>query len=197
MVALSIQHLGQRNDSKAIRNLVARLLPNHNRQYSKDEAIHQKDIASLRNHHDLLCTMFLAAPVAERPAVALIQELVVAGQSHNEACLISLRSWELLARFIVSTSVDKASYEPLKHWQTAFFSSLCQQYLGQEDEVRQQAVNLQRIDGEPMIESRILETITSNMRSTIVPMCISIVSMGTIVEAAKSDVMVKQALNCG
>lgn len=197
MVALAITHLRNAKDVKMIRNLVARLLPNHNRQYSKNEGIHQRDLASLRNHHDLLCTMYWAAPASERPALALIQELVVAGHSHNEACLINLRAWENLARFMVTNSSDPESYEPLRQWQTSFFSSLCQQYLGQEDEVRQQAETIQSLEGEPMTESRISEIVTANMRSTIVPMCMSIAAMGAIIKVAKSDSMVKQALNCG
>lgn len=197
MIALAITHFRNAKDVKMIRNLVARLLPNHNRHYSKNEGIHRRDLASLRNHHDLLCTMYWAAPASERPALALIQELVVAGQSHNEACLINLRAWENLARFTATTLFDPESYESLKQWQTNFFSSLCQQYLGQESEVRQQAEIVQNLEGEPMTESRISEIVTANMRSTIVPMCISMAAMGVIIKAAKSDNMVKQALNCG
>jgi len=197
MVALVIKHLANAKDTKTIRNLVARLLPNHNRQFSKNEAIRQRDIASLRNHHDLLCTMYWAAPVNERPAVALIQNLVVSSQSHNEACLINLRSWESLAQFVVATSVDVASFKLLKQWQTTFFSGLCQQYLGQEDEIRQQSESLQHTDGESMTESRILETVTANMRSTMVPMCVSIAAMVSTMKVAKSNIMLNQALNSG
>jgi hypothetical protein len=197
IVALGIKDLRRVGDAKGIRNLVARLLPNHNRQYPKNEEVLQRDIASLRNHHDLLCTMYWAAPAPQRPPLALIQDLVVADQSHNEACMINLRSWETLARFEVVSSVDIDGYKPIKQWQSSFFSGLCQQYLGQENEVRQQAAVLQEIDGIPMTETRIMKTVTTNMRSTIVPMCISIAAMGTIIKAAKSHTMLKQALNCG
>jgi hypothetical protein len=197
MVARLMKHLNSIGDIKTVRNLVPRLLPNHDRQYSKDEAVHERDIASLRNHHDLLCTIYWATPANERLSLGRIQELVVADHSHNEACLINLRAWEYLARFIVTSSTDIKDYEPLREWQTTFFSKLCQQYLGIKDEVRKQAEIFQQNSTEIMTENRISETINANMRSTIVPMCILMTTMGTAIKAAKSSIMLRQALNCG
>ncbi|CRK11872.1 hypothetical protein BN1708_002312, partial [Verticillium longisporum] len=62
LVALTIQRLVQTGSDREIRNLVARTLPNHDRQYLKEQNVHQHDLAALRNHHDLLCTLFWATP---------------------------------------------------------------------------------------------------------------------------------------
>ena len=86
IVALAIKHMNTTNNERDIRNLVARLLPNHNRQYPKEEEIHERELAALRNHHDLLCTLYWAAPPAQRPSPTLIQDLVEADRSHNAAC---------------------------------------------------------------------------------------------------------------
>lgn len=197
IVALGIKHLSSAHDEKSIRNLVARLLPNHDRQYPKDEAIHQRDLAALRNHHDLLCTLFWASTASQRPSVSLIQELVIADRSHNEACLINIRAWEYLARFIVTKSMEVESYKPFSSWQQSFFTSLCSQYHDADDEVRQQADVLQKGSGEATLESMITETVLANKRSMIIPMCRSIAAMGSIVKAAKSSEMAQCALNCG
>ncbi|OWP02344.1 hypothetical protein B2J93_3132 [Marssonina coronariae] len=196
IVALGIRHLAKADDVKSIRNLVARLLPNHDRQYPKDETIHQRDLAALRNHHDLLCTLFWVSPASQRPPVSLIQELVVAERSHNEACLINIRAWENLTRFIVTKSVAIEYYKPFTIWQSAFFSGLCQQYLDAEKEVRQQAEALEHSNGQIMSEARITGTVLANRRNLIIPMCTSLAAMGHTIKSARSSSMAKEALNC-
>ncbi|KAG4442828.1 hypothetical protein IFR05_001709 [Cadophora sp. M221] len=196
IVALGIKHLSQADDMKSIRNLVARLLPNHDRQYPKDEVVHTRDLAALRNHHDLLCTLFWASPPSQRPSVALIQELVIADRSHNEACLINIEAWENLTRFMVTKSMNVESYKPFGLWQTAFFSSLCEQFIDAEQEARHQAVTFEKINGQVMSEARIADTISKNKRSMVVPMCRSITAMSNTIKAAKSSDMVREAMNC-
>ncbi|KAJ3558540.1 hypothetical protein NPX13_g9683 [Xylaria arbuscula] len=117
LVAISIKRLRKSGLVKEIKNLVARLLPNHSRQYDKMVATHEAEIAALRNHHDLLCTLFWAAPSELRPSVQSIEGLVAIRSSHKEACLISLRAWSRLSRFVVSTCEDISSYKPLADWQ--------------------------------------------------------------------------------
>ncbi|KAH7357005.1 Mus7/MMS22 family-domain-containing protein [Rhexocercosporidium sp. MPI-PUGE-AT-0058] len=196
VVALGIKHLSQADDMKSIRNLVARLLPNHDRQYPKDEVVHTRDLAALRNHHDLLCTLFWASPPSQRPSVALIQELVIADRSHNEACLINIRAWENLTRFVVTKSTNVESYKPFGLWQTSFFTSLCQQYIDAEQEARHQAETLEKVSGQVMSESRIADTIFKNKRSMVIPMCRGVTAMSNTIKVARSSNMVREALNC-
>lgn len=132
IVAIAIRHQRAAGNTKGIRNLVARILPNHDRQFPKEEAIFHRDLASLRNHHDLLCTVYWAAPSGYGPPITLLQKLVSAARSHNEAFLINLRAWERLARFTLSSipssfSVD--SYRPFITWQDSFFDSLLGEYV--------------------------------------------------------------------
>ncbi|KAI1005019.1 hypothetical protein K3495_g3198 [Podosphaera aphanis] len=195
IVALRFRNLRQSQDYKGIRNLGARLLPNHDRQYPKEEKIHQRDLASLRNHHDLLCTLFWSMPPDQRPSISLIQELVIFDRSHKEACLINLRSWENLARFIVTTSCDPISFQPFNSWQSAFFTSLHEQYIEAEAEVRKQSEEINHSSGDMMTEGRIAEIILTNRKSIIISMCRSIKAIGTVVKVAASDIMVKQAFN--
>ena len=138
LLALTIQRLrglGRVND---IRNLVARTLPNHNRQYLKEDTIHQHDLAALRNHHDLLCTLFWVSPPDLRPAVHLIEKLVVPGSAHKEACLINVRAWNQLARFVISSGEGGAAFRPLAAWRTNVFNQVLDQYLSAASDIEQQ-----------------------------------------------------------
>jgi len=197
VVALGIKHLAAADDIKSVRNLIARLLPNHDRQYPKDEIIHTRDLAALRNHHDLLCTLFWASPPSQRPSVALIQELVIADRSHNQACLINITAWENLARFLVTEGANVELYKPFRQWQTTFFSSLCQQYLDVDQEARQQAEAVEKMSGQVMPEATVADTILANRSNMVIPMCRSVTAMSNTIKSARSSEMVREALNSG
>ncbi|POS84391.1 hypothetical protein EPUL_003124 [Erysiphe pulchra] len=195
IVALQFLHLRQINDVKSIRNLGPRLLPNHDRHYPKEEDIYQRDLASLRNHHDLLCTLFWSMPPEQRPSITLIQDLVIADCSHREACMINLQSWENLTRFLVTSALNSNLYQPFKKWQSIFFSGVYKQFLGAEKEVRQQAEEIYQKSGNLMSEHRISEVLLTNKRNMIAIMCRCIQVMGNTIKAIKCDLMLKQALN--
>ena len=140
MVALAIRHFHMVGDERSIRNLVARLLPNHDRQYSKNENIQTRDLAALRNHHDLLCTLYWSSPTDCRPSLSLIQELVDADRSHKEACLISLRAFDNLALYVYSSAADESAvYKQFTRWELSFFDKLIYEYLNTSLEFRKQA----------------------------------------------------------
>ena len=148
LLALSIQKLKEDGSTKDIRNLVARTLPNHSRQYSKEQNIHERDLAALRNHHDLLVTLYWAAPLDLRPNVDLLERLVAPTSSHKEACLINLRAWNQLARFVISTGVNtetseiKESFGPFRRWRDTLFRHMVQQLDTVASDIQQQLVNM-------------------------------------------------------
>lgn len=142
LIAMCIKRLKKVGMMKEIKNLVARLLPNHSRQYDKMMATHEADIAALRNHHDLLCTLYWAGPPDMRPSIQSIEGLVVLGSSHKEACLISLRTWSRLSRFVVSSSEDISAYKPLADWQKNISQQVLEQFLSVETEVNQQLLGM-------------------------------------------------------
>ena len=125
-VAVAIHKLKEAGNFKAIKNLVFRIIPNHGRQHSKEENVLARDIAALRNHHDLLCTLFCAAPADLRPSLGLVRNLVPA-TSHKAACLISIRAWSQLSRFAVSSG-EMTTLLPLIAWANSFFNQVLQQF---------------------------------------------------------------------
>ncbi|KHJ32870.1 putative mus7 mms22 family protein [Erysiphe necator] len=195
IVALEFFHLRKIGDTKNIRNLCARLLPNHDRQYPKEQNIHQRDLASLRNHHDLLCTLFWSMPHDQRPSTNLIQGLVIADRSHREACMINLQSWENLTRFLVKSTVNSNLYQPFKNWQSAFFGGVYEQFLGAEEEVRQVAEETHQKSENLMTDGRIYEILTINKKNIVGILCRCVKAMGNIINTINSDSMLKEVLN--
>jgi len=138
VLALTIQRLKQLERHNDIKNLVARTLPNHNRKYMKEDTVHQRDLAALRNHHDLLCTLFWAAPPELRPALHLVEKLVAPGSAHKEACLINLHAWNQLARFVVSSDESGVAFRPFVVWNNNVFNQVLDQYLSAASDIEQQ-----------------------------------------------------------
>ncbi|KAM7206184.1 protein mms22 [Rhypophila sp. PSN 637] len=138
MLGLVIQRLRQLGRENEVKNLVTRTLPNHNRQYLKEDAIHQHELAALRNHHDLLCTLFWAAPPDRRPPVHLIEELVTPSKAHKEACIINIRAWNQLARFVIVNGEGGDAFKPFGLWRTNVFNQVMDQYLSAASDIEQQ-----------------------------------------------------------
>ncbi|KAK0626194.1 Mus7/MMS22 family-domain-containing protein [Immersiella caudata] len=138
ILAMTIRRSRQLGRDNDIRNLVARTLPNNDRQYLKEDTVHQRDLAALRNHHDLLCTLFWASPPDLRPGLHLIEKLVAPGSAHKEACLINLRAWNQLARFITSTDESGVAFRPFVVWNSNVFNQVLDQYLSAASDIEQQ-----------------------------------------------------------
>ncbi|KAF2090351.1 hypothetical protein K490DRAFT_17109, partial [Saccharata proteae CBS 121410] len=101
---------------KKIGNIAWRLIPNHGRLHRRDEAIERDDLDALRNHHDLLCTLYWASPPGARPRLNLIQNLVDHTCSHREACRLSVRAWSNLVKYQISTNEELSALEPFAVW---------------------------------------------------------------------------------
>ncbi|UNI16202.1 hypothetical protein JDV02_002662 [Purpureocillium takamizusanense] len=162
MVGLSIRKLREVDATKDIRNLVVRTTPNHNRQHLKEQTVHARDLAALRNHHDLLATLFWAAPPDLRPAITLIERLVSPENSHKEACLINIRCWSQLARFIVASGEASTSFRPFNQWRNSFFQQVLRQFSSVAPEIQQQALAMAKDGRQPISEDRINDTIARN-----------------------------------
>ncbi|KAF3765948.1 hypothetical protein M406DRAFT_255190, partial [Cryphonectria parasitica EP155] len=160
ILAVAIQNMRRNGLSNDLRNLITRCLPNHNRQYSKEQTIHSHDLASLRNHHDLLCTLFWAAPPEDRRPVDLIEKLVQPASSHKEACLINLRAWRQLARFVVSSGGSVNDYRPFMSWQNNVFQQILTQYLTAAADVQDQFMSMAKED-RGRIEQQMLDGIVA------------------------------------
>ncbi|KAK2033385.1 Mus7/MMS22 family protein [Colletotrichum zoysiae] len=173
LLALAIKRLKQKGLVNDIRNLVARTLPNHDRQYSKEQNVHQHDLAALRNHHDLLCTLFWAAPPDLRPGIHNLEKLVIPASSHKEACLINLRAWSQLARFVVHEE-SAASFTPLANWQTNVFRQLLDQHNSAAADIQQQFLALSKDASSNVSEGLMNSIVATNKAATLDIMLFSV-----------------------
>lgn len=166
LVALSIKKLSEIRSLNDIRNLIARTMPNHNRQLLKEQTIHERDLAALRNHHDLLCTLFWASPPDLRPGAHLIERLVAPATSHKEACLINLRAWNQLARFIISSGEATTSFKPFIQWRNTFFQAMMAQFDSVQSDMQQQFLALSK-DSSKAVSRDMLDAMVAMNRAAV------------------------------
>ncbi|GFF81996.1 protein mms22 [Aspergillus udagawae] len=128
ILATGLRFLPLSCDKKQIRNFAWRLLPNHDGRYPKEKPISQSDLDAVRNHHDLLCTLYFAVPDGCRPRLEIIKTLVDPAISHRETCNISIRAWSRLVRFKLSTDEDLSGLEPFADWHCFFLNEFLKQH---------------------------------------------------------------------
>ena len=186
MLGLGIQGLRSIYPEKKLRSIVWRYIPNHGRTHRKEESLQQEHLDALRNHHDVLCTLYWAAPPSCRPRLDLIQNLVDHANSHIEACRLNVRSWTNLVRFLVANEVHGSILEPFALWHRDIVRVNLDQYrlARKEAEVQYRQANL---GGEGDISSNLLEsTIASNQRQVLAIVQDGLSSMASAVQNAKT-----------
>ncbi|KAF5604925.1 uncharacterized protein FSUBG_6654 [Fusarium subglutinans] len=181
LVALSIKKLRAAGSLKDIRNLIARTMPNHNRQLLKEQTIQERDLAALRNHHDLLCTLFWASPAERRPGAHLIERLVAPASSHKEACLINVRAWNQLAKFIIASGEATTAFRPFAQWRNSFFQSMMQQFDSVQSDMQQQVLAMSKDASHTIDPDLINAVVATNKKATMDVLYVSV--------AASLDVM--------
>ncbi|KAL4938689.1 hypothetical protein BDV06DRAFT_225742 [Aspergillus oleicola] len=159
IIASGLCFLSKSYDKKKIRNYTWRLLPNHGRDYPKEQPIHQADLDALRNHHDLLCTLYSSVPDGCRPRLETIKALVHPATSHRETCKISLRTWARLVRFKLSTNEDLSGLEPFAEWHGYFVTEFLKQH-----SLARREIELQNDGGKQFSQQLIDRTVAQNQR---------------------------------
>ena len=186
VIAVGLRALSRVYPDKKIRNIVFRLIPNHGRQYPKEEDVHQNDLDSLRNHHDLLCTLYWASPPSCRPSVNVIRDLVDAERSHREACRISLRAWVNLIRFQLSVDEPTSSLQPFDVWHSTLTMNVLKQHGLAKSEAEAQFLSKHATSG-PRIASEVLKmTICQNQQQVEAILIEALVSIHNAIGLSRS-----------
>ncbi|EFW14984.1 hypothetical protein D8B26_000379 [Coccidioides posadasii str. Silveira] len=128
IVATALRSMTTFQDKKKIRNIAWRLLPNHGRVYPKDQPLREEDLDALRNHHDLLCTLYWSVPDGCRPRPETIRHLVHPATSHKEACSINIHAWSRLVRFKLSTGEEGSGLMEFANWHSDFTVEMLKQH---------------------------------------------------------------------
>lgn len=149
--------LREDGDLRKAQNLVFRVIPNHGRYLPKEKSIRQADLDALRNHHDLLCTLYWASPSQHRPRLRAFRDLVDMQSSHRQACQLNIRAWSRLVRYQLSTQEPLESLKPFADW----YSDMLESTLSQHD--------LARTEGESEAYRRGLTSNNNTSGSRICP----------------------------
>lgn len=127
-LATGLQGMVEVFSEKKLRSFVFRRIPNHGRTCPKDQPLEEQSLAALRNHHDLLCTLYCAAPPSCRPKLHRIRDLVCHETSHREACRVSVRAWSNLTTFQLSTNEPYSAAKPFALWYKDIMHETLKQY---------------------------------------------------------------------
>ena len=180
---------------KKIRNIAWRLMPNHGRLHPKDKPVRQEDLDALRNHHDLLCTIYWASPPGFRPRLDAVRNLVDPGSSHREACHISIRAWSNLIRYQLSTDEPAASLLPFAIWHEDFIEQMLSQHSLARGEAESQFTSAAK-SGNQYISTELLEsTISTNQRQVEAVVSDALQALKTALSNCRSAAFAK-ALFC-
>ncbi|TKA64992.1 hypothetical protein B0A49_10356 [Cryomyces minteri] len=170
-----------------IRGIAWRFIPNHGRTYRKDEAVRQEDLDALRNHHDLLCTLYWSSPVGFQPRIDLLRNLVDHSTSHREACRLNIRSWANLVKYQLSTDEAVSTLDPFALWHREIVDVTIAQYKLARTEAESQ-FEAARTRGTLNISNELLQsTISTNQRQVLATLSDAISAMREAIKAAKSE----------
>ncbi|RJE21691.1 hypothetical protein PHISCL_05960 [Aspergillus sclerotialis] len=161
IIGSGLRFMSKTYDKKKIRNFAWRLLPNNGRVYPKEEPLRREDLDALRNHHDLICTLYWAVPDGCRPSLKVIENLVDPARSHLETCKISLRSWVRLVRFKLSTHEDVSGLDSFGDWHSRFVTELLKQHSHARTEIETQS------NGDSRFSHQVIETIIARNQQQI------------------------------
>ncbi|GAB7355691.1 hypothetical protein MBLNU459_g6394t1 [Dothideomycetes sp. NU459] len=152
---------------RKVRGFAWRFIPNHGRTYRKDQDITQTSLDALRNHHDLLCTLYWVLPAGSGPRLEMIKDLVNHTTSHREACQISVHAWGMIAKYQMSREQEFKDLHSLGDWFKEMVTSTISQYRLARSEAETQYAS-EMAKGTSDLSQEVLDTtIASNQRSIV------------------------------
>ena len=186
IIGTGIRFLRQTSAEKKIRDLVWRLMPNHGRSHPKDETIHQRDMDALRNHHDLLCTLYWASPPGLRPRLSVLRNLVHIENSHKEVCHINIRAWSNLVRYQLSTDEPLSGLEPIVEWHVDLVQQILRQHSLARTEAEEQVKSIQHAQGLLVSQQLLESTIAKNQRQVEAVLSDALTSLNRAMNSART-----------
>ena len=186
IIGSGLKYMRQLCPDKKVRGLIWRLMPNHGRSHPKEEAIREEDLDALRNHHDLLCTLYWASPPGFRPRLGAIRNLVHLESSHREACHINIRAWSNLVRFQLSTNEPISSLEPFTEWHDDLLQQIIRQHKLARTEAEEQVRSVQHAQGLFVSQQLLESTIAQNQHQVEAILIDALVCLQRAIQSART-----------
>ncbi|KAJ9645931.1 hypothetical protein H2199_002974 [Coniosporium tulheliwenetii] len=186
-LAVGLKGMRSLYTEKKVGGIVWRFIPNHGRTYRKDEELKRADVDALRDHHDLLCTLYWASPAGCRPRPDLLRNLVDHNLSHTEACRVNIRAWTNLARYQISTDEPAAAMDPFAAW----FKDIVDQTIAQYRWARTEAeghYEAARVQGNGIISTELLQrTVSNNQEQVLAILSHAVLGMRSVISIAQKE----------
>lgn len=186
IIGSGVRHMRLSHPEKKIRDVVWRLMPNHGRSHPKEEAIRQEHLDALRNHHDLLCTLYWASPPSCRPRLTVIRNLVNLETSHREACHINIRAWFNLVKFQLSTDEPISNLEPFAEWHNHLLEQILRQHNSARTEAEDHFRSAQSVGNLTVSKDMLESTIARNQRQVEAILSDALVCLKLAIDAAQN-----------
>ena len=187
IIGSGLKHMQLSHPPKKIRDLVWRLMPNHGRSHPKEHSIRREDLDALRNHHDLLSTLYWASPPKFRPTLNAIRNLVDFDQSHREACHISIRAWFNLVKFQLSTHEPLEHLLPFTKWHSEFLQQILRQHERARSEPESQVRSAQNANGMSVSKTILESTIAQNQQQVEAVLNDALICLELAITAARTQ----------
>lgn len=186
LLVVGLRGLQELLPKNKVRGFAWRFVPNHGRTYHKEQEVTHVALNALRNHHDLLCTLYWVMPQGCGPRLQMIRDLVDHDTSHREACRLSVHAWGILARYQLSQLEQFNDLDTLASWYRDMITTTISQYRLARSEAEAQYAAA-RTAGSSDISPEMLEmTITANQRSIFAILQDLLLTMQNVVKIAKA-----------
>jgi hypothetical protein len=186
LLVVGLRGLQEVYPKNKVRGFAWRFIPNHGRTYRKDQELTHADLDALRNHHDLLCTLYWILPSGCGPRLQMIRDLVDHDTSHREACRLGVHAWGILARYQLSQLESFIDSDVLASWFRDMINSTTSQYRLARTDAESQ-FTLERARGSTTITPELLEAIiTTNQRSVFATLQDLLLSMRNAIKICAS-----------
>lgn len=198
LIAEVLLRLCETGHLKKAQNLAFRVMPNHGRYLPKEKDIRQVDLDALRNHHDLLCTLYWASPPQHRPRLRAFRDLVDMQSSHRQACQLNVRAWLRLVKFQLSTKEPLGSLEPFADWHSDVIESTVGQHELARSEGESEAQRVGLANHGSLNGLELEPEIFYNESQVEIVLADALVSLESAIKAAQSNqaasILVKESL---
>ncbi|OCK83230.1 hypothetical protein K432DRAFT_433016 [Lepidopterella palustris CBS 459.81] len=186
-LALGLKGMRNLYPENKLRGITFRLIPNHGRTYRRDEDIKRNDLNALRNHHDLLCTLYWSSLPTCRPRFSQLQGLVDHTLSHREACRLSVRAWANLVRFQLSTNEPYDSLQPFALWYKEIVKQTIKQYRLAKTELESQYQDAQDRGDNDISKEELQSIIRKNQNQVLATLRDAVAGMKNAISGVRDE----------
>ncbi|KAF2768673.1 hypothetical protein EJ03DRAFT_257084, partial [Teratosphaeria nubilosa] len=188
MIALGLLNMQKYNiySDKRVGSIAWRFVPNHSRSYQKDKSVERSDLDALRNHHDLLCTLYFACPAGHRIRLDSLRNIVDHTTWHREACRISVRAWTNLTSFQASTGEPAESLQPFLDWYRDIMAATVSQYRLAKTEADADFARAKATGAVGITDALLDSTIATNQRNIAATLVDALAGLKRALRAAKT-----------